>query len=480
MAAGLARVCAVLLGSAIGTMACLALCLVGHLGFVVACTYRSFAWALLSRVVFGLGQGSTVVAQGRICATWFVGREIVFAIALTECTHNLSNWIAFVYVVPVSEYMGGYLYALWFGLGFCVLSFLAGLWFFYVNKDAAPSMHQIKHSRVQQEQLDREDVEAPDSPYRRSASELGREQDALIRANSPVSAYSSFAAVDDLGVLAMPPVASVVATGNGGGGGGEDEEEATCPSPLESPASSVLSSISDSDEVSSYDVQPSQRPWNPLAGLSIGFAILCVVHMVYSNCFRLFAYVSAAFIADRYSTSLAHAGWTAGLSNGLAIFMCPLAGIAMDYVGYKMWIQVLAGLVTTIAYLLLLASAASPVPSLVLLAICVSFTPTILKSSVPNLVLPAVYGSVHKEAERKAKQRTYGEACRAVRRAQFDCWTSTHRLLCLLLALCFSSLPFDLSLCTSHLLSPQFGVRHLRDHGECGECSWEHGCGFLP
>ena len=43
---------------------------------------------------------------------------------------------------------------------------------------------------------------------------------------------------------------------------------------------------------------------------------------------------------------------------------------------------------------MLLSATVSPVPSLVLLAICVSFTPTILKSSVPNLVLPAVYGSV--------------------------------------------------------------------------------------
>jgi nitrate/nitrite transporter NarK len=104
--------------------------------------------------------------------------------------------------------------------------------------------------------------------------------------------------------------------------------------------------------------------------------------------------VSAALIQDRFHTSVAHAGWLAGLSNGIAIFLCPLAGILMDYVGYKMWIQVLAGVLTTTAYLMLLSATVSPVPSLVLLAICVSFTPTILKSSVPNLVLPAVYGSV--------------------------------------------------------------------------------------
>jgi glycerol kinase len=99
-------------------------------------------------------------------------------------------------------------------------------------------------------------------------------------------------------------------------------------------------------------------------------------------------------LGDSHAALFAHAGWLAGLSNGIAIFLCPLAGILMDYVGYKMWIQVLAGVLTTTAYLMLLSATVSPVPSLVLLAICVSFTPTILKSSVPNLVLPAVYGSV--------------------------------------------------------------------------------------
>ena len=137
-------------GSAKGTMICLALCLIGHLGFVIACIYRSFPWALAARVVFGLGQGSTVVAQGRICATWFVGREMVFAIALTESTHHLSNFIAFVYVVPVSEWLGGYIYSLWFGLFFCVLSFVAGAIFFSFNEDAEPDARQVRQSRAEQ------------------------------------------------------------------------------------------------------------------------------------------------------------------------------------------------------------------------------------------------------------------------------------------------------------------------------------------
>lgn len=305
-------------GNAKGTILMLIICLVGHLGFVLACSLKSFQWALVSRILFGLGQGSTVVAQGRICATWFVGREIVFAVALTESTHNLANFIAFVYVVPVSEWMGGYIWSLWLGVGFCVMSLIAGIIFFRVNRDAEP---------------DEEQMEAT-------------ETDGLIENGSDGGGYNSLAA---------------------------------------SPTSSVGS-----------DVVAEPSSCLGLGGLSrvlsLGFLLLCVIHMTYSNCYHLFAYVSATLISDRFHTTVAKAGWLAGLSNGIAIFLCPLAGLFMDWAGYKMWILVFCGLLSTVSYLLLLSASVTPVPSLILLAVVVSFTPTILKSAVPNLVTPGVYG----------------------------------------------------------------------------------------
>ena len=69
-------------GSAHGTILALSLCVLGHLGFIISCMYKSFEWALIARIVFGLGQGSTVVAQGRICATWFVGRSVALAVSI--------------------------------------------------------------------------------------------------------------------------------------------------------------------------------------------------------------------------------------------------------------------------------------------------------------------------------------------------------------------------------------------------------------
>jgi uncharacterized membrane protein YciS (DUF1049 family) len=263
-------------GNGKGTILALCICLIGHLGFVIACGYKSFTWALFMRVIFGLGQGSTVVAQGRICATYFVGREIVFAIALTESTHNLSNFIAFVYVVPVSEWLGGYIWSLWMGVGFCVMSLLAGLLFFRVNPEAEPSDEQMETAREQER-----------------ASLINGESSA-----APV--YNTF-----------------------------DERDGQRPDSRASIASTASSSDS--------GLPTSRRGFTPCDGLSIGFFILCVIHMIYSNCYHLFAYVSATLISDRFHTTVAKAGWLAGLTNGVAIFLCPAAGLLMDWLGFKMW-----------------------------------------------------------------------------------------------------------------------------------------------
>jgi hypothetical protein len=256
--------------------------------------------------------------------------------------------------------LGGYIYALWIGLSFCVMSFVAGVLFFRVNTDAQPTVTQAKRARSQQHQA--------------------REQQALL-SGARGHEYSSFAGRDSLSVPQAPAAAA----------------DPHLVSPMESsPCSSAVSEISSGDESVVYDHHPPPMRSlgsNPLAGLSVGFFVLCVLHMVYSNATHLFSYVSAKLIRDRFHTDVEDAAWMAGLSNGIAIFLCPLAGMLVDYLGYKMWIQAAAGALTTTAFLLMLASTVSPIPSLILLAICVSFTPTILRSSVPNLVQPHVFGS---------------------------------------------------------------------------------------
>jgi MFS family permease len=335
----------------------LLLCAVGHFGFIMACYFKSFYGALLSRILFGLGQGSTVVAQGRITASWFVGKEISFAVALTESTHNLANFIAFVFVVPVSHRFGGYISSLWMALGFAIMSLLAGVIFYAVNKDAIPSSQQIHASKPPH-------IHRPGTlPSVKSGAAAATEESSLLtEARLREHNEKTYASINKTS--------------------GDVEEGYASP----------CSSAGEQSEGEVSNPEKTHHSWNPLAGLSIGFAVLCILHMIFASCYHLFAYVSASLIYQRYHTTVAHAGWMAGLTSGIAIFLCPVAGILMDYIGYKLWILLVCGGLTSCAYLLFLWSIPTPIPSLIILAFCMSFTPTILKSSVPNLVLPAVYG----------------------------------------------------------------------------------------
>jgi len=383
-------------GSRSGTLAMLLLCAIGHLGFIVSCYARHFPAALFSRIIFGLGQGSTVVAQGRICAQWFVGREIVFAVALTESTHNMANAIAFLYVVPVSEWMGGYVYALWFGMGFCILSLAAGWAFFKLDSEAEPTAKQMAlnrraHVLTTQQCNNRHEHRHGRGRNVEHEEESADEEEPLMLGDGSgqeQKQYDSFASSSS----------SRVSSNDVEKGSRSNASHHSRGVVVVSPISSVASEASDiaADPAGTSDT-PSETSscLTPLGGLTIGFAILCILHMVFSNCYHLFAYVSASMIYQRYHTTVAHAGWLAGLSHVIAIFLCPIAGIIMDVIGYKMWILAFCGALTTFAYILLLWSVATPVPSLLMLAVCITFTPTILKASVPNLVLPAVYGTAY-------------------------------------------------------------------------------------
>jgi len=86
-----------------------------------------------------------------------------------------------------------------------------------------------------------------------------------------------------------------------------------------------------------------------------------------------------------------------GLNSGIAIFLCPLLGLLLDKKGNKMWACVGAGVVSAIAYLLLAyaKSVIHPVIPLVMLAVCMSFVPTVLRSAVPAMVPPVFYGTAY-------------------------------------------------------------------------------------
>ncbi|KAJ3131007.1 hypothetical protein HK100_007007 [Physocladia obscura] len=99
---------------------------VGQLLFTFGVTYRNFFIMQTGRIVFGLGGESLSVAQTRITAKWFKGKELAFALGInisvsrlgTVLTDFLSPFLAFSVSIPV---------ALWAGFMMCLISMACGI-----------------------------------------------------------------------------------------------------------------------------------------------------------------------------------------------------------------------------------------------------------------------------------------------------------------------------------------------------------------
>lgn len=136
-----------------GALLFLSLCLIGQVGFALAlgAEHPNFHVALFTRALFGFGQGSTVVAQSRLISRFFVGRELIFAVALCESAHNISGFVARVCVVPWARWFGTYVAALWMTVFFCAFSLVSGIILLLCvsDADAEATYEEIRDSEEQ-------------------------------------------------------------------------------------------------------------------------------------------------------------------------------------------------------------------------------------------------------------------------------------------------------------------------------------------
>lgn len=330
-------------GSRTATLCALLLCVIGHTLFSISISLHSYIFALIARSIFGLGQGNTVVAQGRIAAKWFVGRELVLAVALTESTHNIANFIGAVYTVPVIHYTHNYIYALWFGVIICGLSLFSGIILFATTNES--NTHNEQHGDILYHNLichtcsisAHDTVYGIDQQYRRR-----------VRLNS----------IECI------------------------EISSDLPSPR----------LSDLHESKHYTKHIN---YNNLSRISFNFLLLCLLHMLFSNVNHLFGYVLANMMATDWNYSLDASALLSGISSLIAIFLCPILGLVFDRYGYKMYACTIAGIVSAIAYLLLAYAKQSinPIIPLIMLALSMSYVPTVLRSAVPGLLPPVLYGT---------------------------------------------------------------------------------------
>lgn len=121
----------------------------GQVIFTIGVYTQNFPIALAGRFVFGVGEGSIMIAQGAMCSQWFNGAELTFAFGICEMTHNLANFVGKI-AVNIGLALGGWRTTLWFGVVLCILGLIVTGLFAIVEKktDVSRSLGFQKHGAV--------------------------------------------------------------------------------------------------------------------------------------------------------------------------------------------------------------------------------------------------------------------------------------------------------------------------------------------
>jgi len=125
------------LGQGIGALFFSGLCVVGSMIFAAGYFFKGkstmFVLFLLGRLLFGAGNGSLTIAQNRISAFWFDGKELAFAFGATLAFSRLGSILNFLLTDNfVRDY--GLKWTLWGGSMLCAFGFLASIALFILDK----------------------------------------------------------------------------------------------------------------------------------------------------------------------------------------------------------------------------------------------------------------------------------------------------------------------------------------------------------
>lgn len=107
--------------------------LAGQVLFTLSAHSKVYALGVFGRAVFGIGEGTVMIAQGAAIACWFSGAELTFAVAMTEVGHSLANLTGKIAVSIALEF-GGWWITLWIGCACCALGLLAGCLFAIIER----------------------------------------------------------------------------------------------------------------------------------------------------------------------------------------------------------------------------------------------------------------------------------------------------------------------------------------------------------
>jgi MFS family permease len=103
----------------------LSLLLAGHITFSVGVSMNSWGIMYLGRIIGGLGETNTNVANSTILAHWFAGQELALAFGLNIAMGRMGSAVNNMVSPHIASTSGGVTMAVWFGAVMLGLSCLA-------------------------------------------------------------------------------------------------------------------------------------------------------------------------------------------------------------------------------------------------------------------------------------------------------------------------------------------------------------------
>ncbi|POM63965.1 Major Facilitator Superfamily (MFS), partial [Phytophthora palmivora] len=122
------------------------------------------------------------------------------------------------------------------------------------------------------------------------------------------------------------------------------------------------------------------------------FWVIAMLHVNFINVFHLFQNVSASYLFQRYDYSIVKAGVVSSMSHLFVVF-APFIGLAIDQFGGRVLLIIIAAIMSVVAYVFMIFTEIDPLVSMLLISICLSFTPTILMAAIPNSVSRKNFGT---------------------------------------------------------------------------------------
>lgn len=122
------------------------------------------------------------------------------------------------------------------------------------------------------------------------------------------------------------------------------------------------------------------------------FWLVAFLHVNFINVFHLFQNVSSSYLYQRYGYSIVKAGIVSSISHSFVI-LAPFIGLMIDQFGGRVFLIILSSMLSILAYVLMIFTETTPLASMALISICLSFTPTILMAAIPASVSRKNFGT---------------------------------------------------------------------------------------